>query len=170
MLPEYVTEPFQPKSYNPDEDGVTHINIYSRSRTTLGKLLSNFTHSPFEHPDYGKFQSMEGYWYWMSTGLCHDILRNLYGISAKRTGERFKDVPFKHLSKTFEDIIAEGILMKMLWNPNIGDLLKNSTLPLVHYYHESCIEDEGGRKFSEIFELIRTELNHTSTTSYPCTL
>lgn len=158
VLPEYEQPEFVPIVYEPNEDGITHINIYSRSRTELGKLLSNFAYSPFMHPEYGKFDSMEGYWYWIKTGMCHDILRTLHGIIAKRTGQKFKIVPFIHLNKTFDDVIAEGLMMKMLCNPEISNRLKNSTLPLVHYYHGMCIEDEGSRRFAEMMELIRKEL------------
>jgi hypothetical protein len=50
----------------PEEDGVTHINIYSKGKTELGRWLTNFSYSPFNHPEYGKFLSMEGFWYWDS--------------------------------------------------------------------------------------------------------
>lgn len=32
------------KCPNPEEDGITHINIYSKGSTELGRLLSNFAH------------------------------------------------------------------------------------------------------------------------------
>jgi hypothetical protein len=50
----------------PSEDGVTHINVYSRGNTELGRLLSNFAHTPFSHPEFGEFASVEGFWYWLS--------------------------------------------------------------------------------------------------------
>jgi hypothetical protein len=43
----------------PSEDGVTHINVYSRGNTELGRLLSNFAHTPFSHPEFGEFASVE---------------------------------------------------------------------------------------------------------------
>jgi len=32
---------------NPEEDGITHINIYSKGKTDLGRMLSNFAKLPF---------------------------------------------------------------------------------------------------------------------------
>lgn len=29
-------------TYHPDTDGITHINVYSKGRTELGRRLSNF--------------------------------------------------------------------------------------------------------------------------------
>lgn len=31
---------------NPLEDGITHINVYSKGATELGRLLTNFAHTP----------------------------------------------------------------------------------------------------------------------------
>ena len=46
------------KQYLPIDEGVTHINIYSKSKLELGKLLSNFAKTPFTHPVYGEFASV----------------------------------------------------------------------------------------------------------------
>ena len=49
---------------HPRDDGVHHLNVYTKAVTVLGRWLSNFTHSPFTHPEYGgKFESMEGFYY-----------------------------------------------------------------------------------------------------------
>ena len=50
------------KTFLPAEDGITHVNVYSRGLTTLGRWLSNFAHCPIETED-GPFASIEGYWY-----------------------------------------------------------------------------------------------------------
>lgn len=49
---------------NPSTDGITHINIYSRGRTTVGRFLSNFeeTNTPTPH---GKFLTLEGYYHYL---------------------------------------------------------------------------------------------------------
>ena len=49
----------------PTEDGITHINIYSKGQTELGKMLSNFAKFPIQTVD-GNFMSVEGYWYFLS--------------------------------------------------------------------------------------------------------
>lgn len=54
------------KKFNPDEDGVTHINIYSKGKTELGRMLSNFTSFPIEL-DGQRFNSIEGVWFYFAT-------------------------------------------------------------------------------------------------------
>ena len=52
----------------PEDDGRTHVNVYSRGRTSLGRDLSNFAHLPFEL-DGLAFASVEGFWFWLVTGV-----------------------------------------------------------------------------------------------------
>ena len=40
-------------------DGVHHINVYSKSKTEIGRWLSNFSYSPIQTKD-GDFESIEG--------------------------------------------------------------------------------------------------------------
>lgn len=111
-------------------DGVRHINTYSKGRTELGRLLSNFAHTPFEHPKYGFFESMEGYWYWCSTGKKHHTLKALYGFEAKKVGTSFEPI----ITDCFENDIYEGLVNKLSQTPRIVDKLASTHLPLVHYY------------------------------------
>lgn len=117
--------------FNPDEDSVTHINIYSQAKTELGVLLSNFTKTPFVHPKYGLFQSMEGYYYFVSTGTIDSLLQSLYGVQAKNYGRTLPraDVP------DFEVQMRFGLRLKVDQNKHIKDKLQRTTLPFVHYYN-----------------------------------
>ena len=63
------------------EDGVDHINIYSKGNTVLGRFLTNFAYSPTMTSD-GMFNSIEGYWQWHSNN--DDTFRKLYGYQAKK--------------------------------------------------------------------------------------
>lgn len=117
---------------NPDSDGIDHINVYSKAKTQLGRNLSNFAHLPFNHPKHGFFASMEAYWYWVKTGMKHNNLRRLYGLSAKTAGIR-EDI-VKIDSALFMDLICDGLRLKILQNTSLRDALKNSNLPLRHYY------------------------------------
>lgn len=117
-------------TYHPDTDGITHINVYSKGRTELGRRLSNFSYSPFIHPVHGPFVSMEGYWYWIKTGRRHEFLRALYGYRAKQEGSQLSVV----MSPTFEQDILEGLRCKILQCPYLRSELKASVLPLAHYY------------------------------------
>ncbi len=125
--------------YDPKDDGVTHINIYSKGKTELGRLLSNFGHTPFKHPDYGFFSSIEAFWYWLSLGKSNDNLRSLYGYQAKKEGAALRVALEKQGNKpphidNFKAEIKKAILCKIEQNERLSSLLKNSTLPLTHYY------------------------------------
>lgn len=116
----------------PEDDGVGHINIYSNGRTRLGRWMSNFDHSPFTHPIYGKFASMEAYWYWAATGRIHDQLRPMWGISAKSTGAKLPRVQMDDLE--FKQMILEGFLCKTLATPEAMKDMAGSHLSFAHYY------------------------------------
>ena len=119
----------------PSEDGVTHINVYSRGRTELGRLLSNFAHTPFIHPEFGEFASVEAFWYWLSLGKVHDELRPLYGFKCKQKGKELKANGAKETHvDDFEIQIKKALLLKVEQNHHLAKLLKESSLPLMHYY------------------------------------
>lgn len=119
----------------PADDGTTHINTYSKGKTELGRMLSNFYYSPFEHQDFGKFHSVEGFWYWYITGQQHDSLRDMYGYSAKKAGKEFIKQYCIEYDEKFYDIVLECITLKIFSNPDIISEMKSSTLPFVHYYY-----------------------------------
>ena len=48
--------------FNPEDDGITHINIWFQGKTELGRMLSHFYELPFTHPFFGDFKTMEGLW------------------------------------------------------------------------------------------------------------
>lgn len=141
-------------SWNPEADSVTHINIYSRGKTALGRFLSNFALSPFVHPKYGDFQSVEGFWYWYATGQKHDVLRHLFGSEAKSVGRSFERVHTPVAE--FEKAIQEAITAKLRQNPIQLNLLIDSTLPLTHYYVQyGKSRDAGYEWITEYIEYVR---------------
>ena len=116
----------------PDQDGITHINVYSNGRTHLGRWLSNFAYERFTHPVHGEFASLEGYWFWNATGRIHENLRALYGASARKVG---MTLPRMEMDATeFHMAIYEGFLQKALRNPLMALALKGNRLPLRHYF------------------------------------
>ncbi|EKD22616.1 MAG: putative phage protein, partial [uncultured bacterium] len=66
-----------------DDDGVTHINLWINGRTRLGKMLAHFYESPFVHPYFGPFNSMEGFWHYIQNKERDDALRSLSNMAAK---------------------------------------------------------------------------------------
>jgi len=115
---------------DPKKDGVDHINVYSKGKTKLGRALTNFAAIEFKHPTYGHFKSMEGYYYWISTGMIHDELKKLKGFEAKQFGKTLDVVSVDN----FEKLITEGIHCKLTQNQGLQEQLINNDLPLLHYY------------------------------------
>lgn len=129
---------------NPDKDGVDHINVYSKGKTELGRLLTNFAKTPFVHPKYGEFSSIEALWYWLSCK--EDKLRPLHGFQAKKVGRECGGEDWVD-DEEFKKTIIEGIACKLEQNPDILKLLKNNTLPLKHYYNYNgkVVEPKNGK-------------------------
>ena len=150
ILPEYAAQ-----------EGVTHINISNRSNTELGRLLVHYTHSPFVHPHYGPFNSMEGLWHYIKTSpeiKERDKLRTFAGHRAKELGKNF---PKRQISN-FREQILEANFFKIEQNPRLLELMKASTLPFDHYYLHGegnvLIRPDGLIWLSEGFEEIRSML------------
>lgn len=120
---------------NPAEDGLTHVNIYSQGKTTLGQMLSNFYHYPIHTKD-GDFNSVEGYWYWLGIEDCKEkeILRKLYGYNAKKNGNELKKKYATRIDEDFEKKILNAIWYKVKRNSHMftSDIAK---LPFEHYYN-----------------------------------
>lgn len=150
---------------NPDNDGLDHINLYSKGKTPLGRSLSNFALTPFAHPSFGGFYSVEGFWYWLKTGLQHDQLRTLYGYRAKKQGTLYESVSCEH----FESIICEAIECKVRTYPSISYQLATTDLPLVHYYRygDQLITPSSGLWQCAFLEQLRYQLRCEPSTLAP---
>ena len=125
--------------YNDKTDGITHVNIYSKGKTSLGRMLSNFYEYPIKTTD-GDFRSVEGYWYWMSIDdaiIEKERLRELSGFKAKMTGiEILKTTNNGHNSRfdvDFERKILKAIWYKFRRNTHLI-LPAYKSMPLRHYY------------------------------------
>ena len=95
--------------------------------------MSNFAYSPIETED-GPFASIEGYWYWLVTR--HDDLRTLWGFKAKQFGKFLlkANIPSNSVPDDFHDKTRKAIKIKAKNNPEMLKTLRNSRLPLKHYY------------------------------------
>ena len=116
---------------DPEQDGITHLNIFSNAKTQLGRDLSHFADLPIEHPVFGEFRSGEGLWYWISRR--EDSLRSLCGIEAKRHG-RSLPVEVTLPKDEFQRMIHLGNEAKLDTYPHIRDALVSTSLRLTHYY------------------------------------
>lgn len=117
-------------------DGVTHINVWSRARTTLGQQLSNFAHLPFSMPEFGTFASVEAFWFWLATGKTHQELRRMYGSSARQLGKKLVDEGQKvdMPEEEFQDCIRKALRCKLEQHADLREAFILSTLPFEHYY------------------------------------
>ena len=66
------------------EDGKTHIRLAWDGRTALGRCIDNSAVTPFEHPEFGTFKSMDAFRLWLATGQTDRRYRHLYGEDASR--------------------------------------------------------------------------------------
>lgn len=147
---------------DPNNDGVTHINIYSKAKTELGRFLSNFADCNVETED-GRFRTIEGYWYWLGLKLGtpdREQLRVTNGFDSKFIG-RIMRSPDWNDQPDFQRKILNAIATKILSNVEMKKALRQSTLPLVHYYvyGAKVIEVKDGLWIISFLEFLRQDLN-----------
>ena len=116
--------------YLDKDDGITHINVYSKGKTELGRLLSNFAHTPFKYNNE-IFQSVESYWYYSKTGNLD--FKDLIGYKAKECYRNKYPKNYKGSNPSKEQL-KEIYKLKLQHHPNIKKLLLQNNLPLAHYY------------------------------------
>lgn len=131
---------------DPKMDGVTHLNVYTGAHTLVGREISNlYDKAPTDSPrlilvpdPYGEatlkpigyFKSLEGFWWWLSTGMKDDYFRTCNGFDARKHGCRLPKVTLD----SFKHEIRFAIALKLKTYPEMLNRLINSTLPLTHYY------------------------------------
>lgn len=120
---------------NPNDDGIAHVNIYSQSKTNLGKMLSNFYKFRIKTDD-GIFNSVEAYWYWLSIEDCpeKEVLRNLHWYTAKQKGKELEEKYARRHDDNFEKKILRAIWYKVRRHPQLFTS-RVSRLPFEHYYN-----------------------------------
>ena len=121
-------------------DGIDHINIdNNRAKTELGRLLSNFANTQFQHPEYGPFASIESFWHWIrfaepttqAQKEMQDSIRGLWGSRARALGRKQNKGVWV---ENFKEEIIKAIYFKIVQNQHLYDLFVASTLPFKYYY------------------------------------
>lgn len=115
----------------PGTDGINHINFYSKGKTKLGRFLTNMSDVPVNIPGHGVFESIEGYWYWLSTGMKHECFKSMNCFESKKYGSTLERVELKN----FRHIFRKAMKLKLEQYPKMLELFKQSELPFKHYYH-----------------------------------
>lgn len=117
-------------------DGISHINIYSKAETVLGRWLSHFAKQPIDLDKHGYFESIEGYWYWLK--LRDNKLRYFSGTEAKQYGrslEKAGAVPALPSDESkFRFYVMQANYEKLRANPTMANNFKYSKLIFEHYY------------------------------------
>jgi len=112
------------------EDGVDHINVWEYAKTSLGKALNHLADMPFKHDIYGKFHSMEAFWYYIRSKSGDDQIRQMSGFRARRFGMNLEAKKVKD----FRAVIADANWQKIKAYPLLKQELKELLLPIDAYY------------------------------------
>lgn len=115
---------------DPSKDGITHINVYTKGVTELGRFLSNFSDCNIITED-GPFRTVEGYWYWLSSK--DDRLRKTNGFESKKLGRQILAQDWLKDS-VFKDKIKKAIFIKIISNQRMLEQFVVAKLPFTHYY------------------------------------
>lgn len=138
--------------YRAYDDGETHINIYSKGRSDLGRFLSNFTRSDTV-TDHGKFRSLEGYYHFLrGLAALRNCKRDVRGYEQRLEDLRYVDGGFaQSLGRWIRsDFIKDAIhfvdlddeffahfksaLTAKVEHPEYKEKFYSSRLPFTHYY------------------------------------
>ncbi len=158
--------------YNQNTDGINHINVYSKGKTELGRLLSNFAETMIKTKK-GDFHSVESWWYWIKMNNINSSClvplfdeKQIHAIR-HRPGKSAKDY-FRFLYKQdsvvnnpSKEQLKEIYKLKLEQHPRIKKLLLKNTLPLTHYYimFEKKISADEYLWTVQLWEEIKNELN-----------
>lgn len=145
-------------------DGPSPLNVYSKADEELGRLLSNFAHTPFVM-DGITYASVEGFYsslFWPEGDQGRRAAVALSGGSAKA----FRPEPapvtliyrgrfFAHRSPEHVTLVERAIRAKLIAHPAIADgLAASGDRPIVHEIH-GVAQDPA---LCEILTRIRAEL------------
>ncbi len=147
--------------YKPEEDGITHINIYSKGNTQLGKFLTNFSRvfKPILTED-GPFTTIEGYWYWLSCK--DDRLRHTDGWGSKQLGREIGAKDWLD-DEDFKRKIKGAIRYKINTSgTKMYTAFVTSKLPFTHYYvyGGKVVEVKQAQWIIDYLEDLRKEFNN----------
>lgn len=147
-----------------DQDGISHINIYSRGKTKLGKQLTNMYHFKFIY-DNVEFISVEQAWHFYKfckyPELANKILKLDSSFKCLDFAKANKQNDIDTQSVMFKELMKDVIRTRLECDEPLMNLLRNSWLPFEHYYAYSSKIHDQRHKYEwliNIFEDFRTEL------------
>lgn len=160
----------------PYEDGITHINVYTKGKTELGKMLSNMYKSPtrinFENENL-IFNTIEGFWYFLivyyGSGLKDYRFLEFNGFKSKEEGRiKIKELNINSSEikeeEYFKEEIIKALKEKVKQNKKILTEISYSNLIFKHYYfygkeeNAKVIEKNEYNWIIDVFEEIRKKM------------
>lgn len=111
------------------EDGVDHINIFRKGKTNLGKELEHGSSLPLKHSIFGKFQTIESFWYYIQSKERDDRVRQLTGMKLNQFAQQL--TPLYVLN--FRAIILDANYQRILQHDSLKDSFVSSVLPFDCY-------------------------------------
>lgn len=149
--------------YDFNKDGIDHINIYSQAKTALGCFLSNWYRYTIVLDDLGRFVSIEGLWYYLTTR--DERLRNMSGFAAKKLGKSLPKI-VNIEDNIFQEYIKAAIKKKICGSPFHISFVE-STLPFDHYYVFNGKQVDAGHKWiidyiTDLRQELKNDLNKGS--------
>ena len=151
------------------QDGIDHINIYSKGKSTLGKRLTNMF--PFNFTFDGLiFKSVEHAWhYYKFIDYNPDVATQIFETNSPYDALKIaranatEDTSSVVLTNEFRSLIKEVIKQRIMEDESLIILLRNSWLPFEHYYVYGAdkIQDQSDKYawLIYIFDDIRAELH-----------
>lgn len=148
--------------------GAEPLNVYSRSQEQIGRLLSNFAHTPFEL-DGIRYGSVEAFYQSLKLPEAQRAsVRDLWGYKAKEVGRglhpthtTYNGTEIELGSKAHHDLVKRAITAKIEQTPNLKEgLLATGERPIVHDTGgpESPTTRYPNRVFARTLEEIRSDL------------
>jgi predicted NAD-dependent protein-ADP-ribosyltransferase YbiA (DUF1768 family) len=143
------------------------LNVASGSPEAIGRLMSNFAHTPF---------TLDGRWYASVEGFYQSLkfekptlrsaVRRLYGAAAKHAGRVGSDTVMTYNGKRFEKgdathlaLVKRAIRAKLVQHPEIARaFVATAPRPIVHVTGRRARPGRGSGFTDEMFCRILTEL------------
>lgn len=115
-------------------DGDTHVCIDIDGKTELGRMLSHYYESNFEHPVFGSFKTLEGFWRYINCDDEGSKRRDEFRTISGRGVNKISRTMAKRNVKNFKEIIYEANYHRIMSDKKLYDLFVNSTLPFDYYF------------------------------------
>jgi len=144
--------------YDHENDGIDHINIhYYASNTELGRQLSHFSRKSFNHPQYGPFNSLEAFWWWIAAESPDDEIRRCSADKARTIGRLWSK---KRGYTDFNKEIFIANYHRIDQNDELKQMFIKSNLPFTYYYLHGTppttqINDKDSKWMVYVFEELR---------------